>query len=43
MSDLVDSGCERCGVCIAVCPTDALRFTLGRPAGVRSSWPEKKA
>jgi ferredoxin-type protein NapH len=41
MSDLVDSGCERCGVCIAVCPTDALRFTLARPTGIRRTWGEK--
>ncbi|MHB8872044.1 MAG: 4Fe-4S binding protein [Myxococcaceae bacterium] len=29
MTDRVDEGCERCGKCIAVCPTGALRFELG--------------
>jgi ferredoxin-type protein NapH len=31
MSDRHTTGCERCGSCAAVCPTDALIFTLGRP------------
>jgi ferredoxin-type protein NapH len=32
MSDLVDAGCDRCGRCVAVCPTRALSFSLdGRP------------
>lgn len=30
MSDQLDSGCERCGKCIAVCPTVALRFEVKR-------------
>jgi ferredoxin-type protein NapH len=32
MTDRLDAGCERCGKCIAVCPTDALRFALRRGA-----------
>lgn len=28
MSDQLDNGCERCGKCIAACPTDALKFAL---------------
>jgi ferredoxin-type protein NapH len=31
MIDRVDSGCERCGKCIAVCPTDALAFLSHPP------------
>jgi len=32
MSDLVDAGCDRCGRCVAVCPTRALSLSLdGRP------------
>lgn len=32
MIDLVDEGCDRCGRCVAVCPTRALSFSLdGRP------------
>lgn len=32
MSDRVDTGCDRCGRCIAVCPTRALSLSLeGRP------------
>lgn len=27
MTDRLDSGCERCGKCVSVCPTDALRFS----------------
>lgn len=30
MMDRLDAGCERCGKCIAVCPTQALRFSLRR-------------
>lgn len=33
MTDQLDSGCERCGKCIAVCPTLALRFDVGRKRG----------
>jgi ferredoxin-type protein NapH len=33
MSDQLDAGCERCGKCIAVCPTSALKLeALTRPA-----------
>jgi len=28
MSDLVDAGCDRCGRCVAVCPTRALTLSL---------------
>lgn len=28
MTGRIDSGCERCGKCVAVCPTDALRIGL---------------
>ncbi len=28
MTDRLDAGCERCGKCIAACPTDALRFAV---------------
>lgn len=31
MTDKLDTGCERCGKCIAVCPTDALRFEARLP------------
>lgn len=31
MTDRVTSGCERCGLCAAACPTDALKFELGQP------------
>jgi ferredoxin-type protein NapH len=34
MSDRLDGGCERCGKCISVCPTRALRFDL-KPSSVR--------
>lgn len=30
MTDQLDPGCERCGKCIAVCPTVALRFEVKR-------------
>ncbi len=30
MSDLVDAGCDRCGRCVAVCPTRALSLSLER-------------
>jgi ferredoxin-type protein NapH len=30
MSDQVDPGCERCGRCVAACPTAALSLSLGR-------------
>lgn len=32
MSDHVDRGCERCGKCVASCPTDALTIGFGKPA-----------
>jgi ferredoxin-type protein NapH len=31
MIDALDSGCERCGKCIASCPTKALEFSVGSP------------
>lgn len=31
MTDRLSSGCERCGLCAAACPKDALRLRLGRP------------
>lgn len=31
MSNQLDAGCERCGRCIAVCPTQALAFKLAKP------------
>ena len=31
MTDQLDPGCERCGKCIAACPTDALKFALRVP------------
>lgn len=35
MTDKLDAGCERCGRCIAVCPTQALSFSLARPVLLR--------
>jgi ferredoxin-type protein NapH len=35
MTDKLDSGCERCGKCIASCPTQALSWSLGKPAMLR--------
>jgi ferredoxin-type protein NapH len=32
MTGRIDSGCERCGKCVASCPTDALRIGLEVPA-----------
>ena len=32
MTDRLDAGCERCGKCVSVCPTDALKITFGRPS-----------
>lgn len=31
MTDVVSAGCERCGKCVAACPTDALKWTWGPP------------
>ncbi|MFO0728908.1 MAG: 4Fe-4S binding protein [Myxococcota bacterium] len=31
MTDRTDAGCERCGKCVAVCPTDALSIGAGHP------------
>ena len=31
MTDQLDSGCERCGKCIAACPTDALKLAFRFP------------
>jgi ferredoxin-type protein NapH len=33
MQDRVGAGCERCGKCVAVCPTDALSIGLRRRPG----------
>jgi ferredoxin-type protein NapH len=40
MTDKLDTGCERCGKCIASCPTKALSFQLAKPALFRK--PEEK-
>ena len=37
---VVDGGCERCGKCIASCPTQALSWKLGTPSAFRK--PEEK-
>ncbi|MBI2895084.1 MAG: 4Fe-4S binding protein [Deltaproteobacteria bacterium] len=31
MTDRVDAGCDRCGKCVASCPTDALAIGFGTP------------
>lgn len=36
MTDKLDGGCERCGRCIASCPTKALSWGLGKPALLRT-------
>jgi ferredoxin-type protein NapH len=33
MTDRIDSGCDRCGKCVAACPTDALSLSFGRGKG----------
>ena len=33
MTDQLDNSCERCGKCVAACPTDALKFALRVPGG----------
>lgn len=35
MTDQLDGGCERCGRCIAACPTKALTFQLKTPSALR--------
>lgn len=35
MTARLDSGCERCGKCISVCPTGALSWGLGAPPALR--------
>jgi len=35
MTDQVGSGCERCGKCVASCPTGALAFSFGAPGKTR--------
>jgi ferredoxin-type protein NapH len=35
MSDKLDSGCERCGKCIASCPTKALSWGLAAPPALQ--------
>ena len=42
MTDRVTSGCERCGLCAAACPTSALRFELGRPLPVLAPGEEQR-
>lgn len=34
MTDGLDSGCERCGKCVAACPEKALRLETGKPLGL---------
>ena len=34
MTDRLDSGCERCGKCVASCPQTALRLAAGKPIAV---------
>lgn len=36
MTDKLDGGCERCGKCIAACPTRALSWKLAVPSALRS-------
>ena len=35
MTDKLDEGCERCGKCIASCPTKALSWSVARPPLLR--------
>lgn len=37
MTDKLDGGCERCGRCIASCPTKALSWQLGVPSALRKA------
>jgi ferredoxin-type protein NapH len=36
MTDQLDMGCEKCGKCVSVCPTEALAFTMLRPPKERA-------
>lgn len=37
MTDKLDGGCERCGKCIASCPTQALSLKLAKPSALRGA------
>ncbi len=37
MTDKLDGGCERCGKCIASCPTQALSLRLAKPSALRGA------
>ena len=42
MSDRIDSGCERCGKCVSVCPTGALHFGIEPTAKSSSFAPQEE-